>query len=52
VALQKLHLTARQAGELAQACRVKQYSLFHYSPRYSDCPKMLEEEAARAFRSD
>jgi ribonuclease Z len=49
VALQKLHLTARQAGELARRCRVKQYSLFHYSPRYSDCPEILEEEAARAF---
>jgi len=52
VALQKLHLTARQAGELARACRVKQYSLFHYSPRYSDCPEILEEEAARAFLNE
>lgn len=51
VALQKKHLTARQAGELARACRVKQYSLFHYSPRYSDCPELLEEEASRAFVS-
>jgi ribonuclease Z len=49
VALQKKHLTARQAGELARRCRVSQYSIFHYSPRYSDCPEILEEEAARAF---
>ena len=49
VALQKRHLTARQAGELARACRASQYSLFHYSPRYSDCPQILEAEAARAF---
>jgi ribonuclease Z len=52
VALRKKHLTARQAGELARACRVKQYSLFHYSPRYSDCPELLEEEASRAFVSE
>lgn len=50
VASRKHHLTARQAGELARACKVKQYSLFHYSPRYSDCPEVLEAEAERAFR--
>jgi ribonuclease Z len=49
IARQKQHLTARQAGELARACRVKQYSLFHYSPRYSDCPDLLEAEAEEAF---
>jgi ribonuclease Z len=49
IARQKRHLTARQAGKLARACNVKQYSLFHYSPRYSDCPEMLEAEAKRAF---
>jgi ribonuclease Z len=49
IALQKHHLTARQAGELARACRVKQYRLFHYSPRYLDCPQLLEEEAEKAF---
>ncbi len=49
IARQKHHLTARQAGELARACRVKRYSLFHYSPRYSDCPEMLEAEAEKAF---
>ncbi|WP_319525171.1 MBL fold metallo-hydrolase [uncultured Desulfosarcina sp.] len=52
VALQKKHLTARQAGELARACQVKQYSIFHYSPRYSDCQELLEEEAARAFLNE
>ncbi|MBC2710658.1 MAG: MBL fold metallo-hydrolase [Desulfosarcina sp.] len=49
IARKKHHLTARQAGELALSCRVKQYSLFHYSPRYSDCPDMLEAEAEKAF---
>jgi ribonuclease Z len=49
IAKRKRHLTARQAGELARACRVKQYSLFHYSPRYTDCPDILEAEAEKAF---
>ena len=49
IALQKHHLTARQAGTLARRCHAKQYSLHHYSPRYTDCPAVLEEEASRAF---
>lgn len=49
IAREKHHLTARQAGELARLCHVQQYTLFHYSPRYSDCPEMLEAEAETAF---
>ncbi|WP_372680788.1 ribonuclease Z [Desulfosarcina sp.] len=50
IARRKRHLTARQAGDLARSCRVKQYHLFHYSPRYTDCPEWLEAEADKAFR--
>jgi ribonuclease Z len=49
IARQKQHLTARQAGSLARTCNVRQYHLFHYSPRYTDCPQLLEEEARAAF---
>jgi ribonuclease Z len=49
IARRKHHLTTRQAGRLARSCRVKQYHLFHYSPRYTDCPEMLEAEAQDAF---
>ena len=49
IALEKHHLTARQAGELARSCGVKRYHLFHYSPRYTDCPELLEKEAQAAF---
>lgn len=48
IASQKHHLTARQAGLLARACGAKQISLFHFSPRYSDVPEILEEEAKEA----
>ena len=50
IALLKHHLTAHQAGTLARLCRVQQYSLHHHSPRYSDCPELLEKEAERAFQ--
>ncbi len=49
IARRKHHLTAHQAGTLARQCKVKQYSLHHYSPRYTDCPEILEEEASQAF---
>ncbi|MFO7714890.1 ribonuclease Z [Desulfosarcina sp.] len=52
IARKKRHLTARQAGEIARACRVKQFSLFHFSPRYSDCPELLQAEAEKAFSGD
>ena len=52
MALQKNHLTARQAGRLARICGVKQYTLFHHSPRYTDCPEILEQEAKGAFTGD
>jgi ribonuclease Z len=49
IAIAKKHLTARMAGELASACGARHFSVFHFSPRYSECPKMLEEEAVAAF---
>lgn len=52
IAGRKHHLTARQAGRLARRCRAKQYSLFHFSPRYTDCPDVLAAEAADAYSGD
>jgi len=47
---EKRHLTARDAGRIAALSGVKQYTLFHYSPRYSDRAHEIEREAADAFR--
>ncbi|MDL2275714.1 ribonuclease Z [Desulfosarcina sp. OttesenSCG-928-G10] len=49
LALQKNHLTARQAGEVAGLSGAKQYHLFHFSPRYADFPEVLTTEAREAF---
>ncbi|BBO79568.1 ribonuclease Z [Desulfosarcina ovata subsp. sediminis] len=50
IARRKHHLTAGQAGALARSCGAKQYHLFHFSPRYTDCPEILEAEALAAFQ--
>lgn len=49
VATKKHHLTARQAGEIAGEAGVKRFTLFHFSPRYSNRAKEIQEEAMEAF---
>lgn len=51
LAASKYHLTAGQAGEIAAEADVKRYTLFHFSPRYSDDAKMFQKEAKQAFMS-
>ena len=46
---EKRHLTARDAGRIAALSGTKQYTLFHFSPRYTDRTGELEQEAAAAF---
>lgn len=46
----KNHLTAKQAGFLAGWAQVKQLTPFHFSPRYTECKQLLEEEAHQAYR--
>jgi len=48
-AREKYHLTAREAGELAKKARVKEFTLFHHSPRYLDRAEELRQEAMEAF---
>ncbi len=49
VARRKYHLTAKQAGTVARKAGVKQFTLFHFSPRYSHTANLLQQEASRAF---
>jgi ribonuclease Z len=49
IAAQKNHLTARQAGHLAALARVKQFTVFHFSPRYTGQTQLLQEEARQAY---
>ena len=49
VALDKYHLTARQAGTLAGKAGVKQFTVFHFSPRYAHTAHLLQQEADQAF---
>jgi len=46
----KEHLTARQAGLIARSAGVKQFTAFHFSPRYQGLEEELEREAQEAFR--
>jgi ribonuclease Z len=49
VAQRKSHLTARQAGLLAALARVKHFTVFHFSPRYTGQEQQLIEEASAAY---
>ena len=49
LARERHHLTARQAGELAQEAGAKRLAPFHLSPRYHGREDELLAEAAEAF---
>lgn len=50
LARKKNHLTAKEAGELAKEAGVRFFTLFHFSPRYTDRPDELQREATEAFQ--
>jgi len=51
MAKKKRHLTAWQAGSIAAKARVKQFTPFHFSPRYTGSGHLLEAEARAAYES-
>ncbi len=48
-AREKKHLTAGQAGEIAALAGVKRFTIFHYSPRYTDRIHRFQDQARQAF---
>ncbi|MBT8364033.1 MAG: ribonuclease Z [Deltaproteobacteria bacterium] len=52
LATEKYHLTARQAGELAARAAARKFSIFHFSPRYTELGSLLYQEASEAYKSD
>ena len=51
IAKTKNHLTARQAGTIAARAGIKQFTIFHFSPRYICQEKLLFEEAHEAYKA-
>ncbi len=50
-AIEKKHMTAKQAAKIAKDANVKKMALIHYSPRYTDKElKILLEEAQSIFK--
>jgi ribonuclease Z len=49
MAMEKCHLTARQAGELAARANAEHFTIFHFSPRYLGQEDLLYQEASKAF---
>ena len=49
IAAEKHHLTARQAGTLAARAGAKQFTIFHFSPRYVGQENLLYQEATEAY---
>lgn len=52
VALEKRHLTARCAGEIAGRAGARNVTLFHFSPRYQGREDQLEQEAMDAYLTE
>ncbi|TFG39183.1 MAG: ribonuclease Z [Syntrophobacterales bacterium] len=49
IAREKKHLTAAQAGTIAGMAGVRQFCLFHHSPRYTDAQDRFDREARQAY---
>ncbi len=50
IAARKKHLTASQAGRIAALAGVKQFTVFHFSPRYMGQAELLRQEASKAYK--
>jgi ribonuclease Z len=48
----RYHLTAKQAGLMARKAQVRDFTVFHFSPRYTGQGEVLEREAMDAFQGN
>ncbi len=51
IARDKRHLTAWRAGAIAGRARAKHFTIFHFSPRYTDQEELLWREARDAYEA-
>lgn len=51
-AKERYHLTAKEAGRIAREAGVGKLELFHFSPKYTDAPEELVQEAEEEFRKN
>jgi ribonuclease Z len=49
-AVERHHLTAKMAGEIARKAKVRNLVLMHFSPKYRDRAEQIEEEAMKEFQ--
>ncbi len=49
MAFNKFHLTAKEAGFLAGKANARQFTLFHFSPRYTGMEEKFYKEAQKAY---
>jgi len=52
IAEKKHHLTARQAGIIAGKAGAKQFTIFHFSPRYIGMEALLYQEAREGYEEE
>jgi ribonuclease Z len=50
-AFERFHLTAKTCGTIAKNAGVNKLVPMHFSPKYSDCPEAVFDEAMEAFQS-
>jgi ribonuclease Z len=48
-AVERHHLTAKMAGEIARRAKVRNLVVMHFSPKYRDQANRIEEEAMKAY---
>ncbi len=51
-AKERYHLTAKEAGRIAKEADVRNLTVFHFSPKYTDIPEEIIKEAEEEFKRE